>query len=415
LHNFFLTRQNYDKLGGMINTDEKKIEEFLTRGVENIYPNREFVKKQLQSGKKLKMYLGIDPTGPTLHMGHAVPLKKLRDFQKLGHEVILLIGDFTARIGDPTDKSAARKKLSRSEVLENAKRYKKQASTFLKFGLSGAKLKYNSKWLGKLKFDDIIELSSKVTMQQMMERDMFQERIKNQKPIYNHEFLYPLMQGYDSIALNVDGEIGGNDQTFNMLMGRNLMKEILGKEKFVIATKLLEDTSGKKMGKTEGNMISMLDNEYEMFGKVMSWTDGMILPAFEISTDVSMEEIEKYKKDLESGVNPRDIKVILAKEIIKVYYGEAKAKKAEENFVNTFKKGGLPENIEEIKTGEGKFLSEILVEGKIVESKSDFRRLVAEGAVSDAISGDKITDVNYKIETGITLRIGKKRFVKITI
>ncbi len=399
----------------MIITDEKKIEEFLSRGLENIYPNREFVKKLLLSGKKLKMYLGIDPTGPTLHMGHAVPLKKLRDFQKLGHEVILLIGDFTAMIGDPTDKSAARKKLSRKEVLNNAKLYKKQASTFLKFGFSGAKLKYNSKWLGEMKFSDVVNLASKMTVQQMLERDMFEERIKNNKPVYIHEFLYPLMQGYDSVVMDVNGEIGGNDQTFNMLTGRNLMKELVNKEKFVLATKLLEDPNGKKMGKTEGNMISMLDDEYEMFGKVMSWTDGMILPAFEISTDIPLEEIEKYKKELEGGANPRDIKVVLAKEIIKVYYGEARAKKAEDNFINTFKKGGLPENIESIKSSNGKLLIELLSEAKIVESKSDFRRLIIEGAISDAVTSEKITDVNYKIEKEITLKIGKKRFVRITI
>ena len=385
----------------------------MTRGVENIFPNKDFVRKQLLSGKKLKMYLGIDPTGPTLHMGHAVPLKKLAEFQKLGHEVILLIGDFTAMIGDPTDKTSARKKLTRKEVLKNCILYKKQASTFLEFGFGGAKLKYNSKWLASLSFADLIELASHITYGQTIKRSMFQERIKNEQDIYLNEFMYPLMQGYDSVALDVDGEVGGNDQMFNMLVGRDLLKKLKNKEKFVITMKLLEDTSGKKMGKTEGNMISMLDDEYEMFGKVMSWTDGMILPAFEICTDVSMEDIEKYKKDLENGTNPRDIKVILAKEVIKVYYGQEKADKAEKNFVETFKKGGLPENIEEIKAGNGALLSEVLVSVKILDSKSEFRRLVLEGAVSDAVSGEKITDPNYKIEKSIALKVGKKRFVKI--
>ncbi len=399
----------------MINTDLKKIEEFLTRGVENVYPNKDFVRKLLLNGKKLRMYLGIDPTGPTLHMGHAVPLRKLKEFQELGHEVILLIGDFTAMIGDPTDKSAARKQLTRKEVLNNSKIYKKQASTFLKFGLFGAKLKYNSSWLDKMNFAGVVNLASKMTVQQMIERDMFKKRIEENKPIYIHEFLYPLMQGYDSIAMNVDGEIGGNDQTFNMLTGRNLMKEATSKEKFVISMKLLEDSSGKKMGKTENNAVSMLDDEFEMFGKVMSWTDGMILPAFDICTTVSANDIEKYKKDLESGVNPRDIKIILAKEIIKVFYNQEKADRAEKNFIKTFQKGGLPENIEQIKTTNGKLLSELLVENKIVESKSDFRRLVTENAVSNAISGDKITDVNQKIHAELTLKVGKKRFVKISI
>ncbi len=397
-----------------INTDPKKIEDFLTRGVENIFPNKEFVKKQLLGGKKLKMYLGVDPTG-LMHMGHAIPIRKLGEFQKLGHEVILLIGDFTAMIGDPSDKTATRKQLTRQQVLNNCKLYKKQASKFLKFGFGGAKLKYNSKWLSKMNFSDVISLASKMTVQQMLERDMFQKRIKENKPIYLHEFLYPLMQGYDSVKMDVDGDIGGTDQTFNMLAGRNLMKEIAGKEKFVITLKLLEDTSGKKMGKTDGNAISMADDEFEMFGKVMSWTDGMILPSFEICTDVSVEDIEKYKKDLENGVNPRDIKIILAKEIIKVYYNQEKADKAEKNFIETFQKGGLPENIEEIKTENGKLLIDVLAEKKIVASKSDFRRLITENAVSNAVSGEKITNVNYKISSDITIKVGKKRFLKITI
>jgi len=399
----------------MINTDPKKVEEFLTRGVENIYPNKDFVKKLFLSGKKLRMYLGIDPTGPTLHMGHAVPLKKLKEFQALGHEVFMLIGDFTATIGDPTDKSATRKQLTRKQVLNNCKLYKKQASTFLKFGFGGAKVKYNSKWLGKMNFTDVLNLASKITVQQMLERDMFKKRMGEGKPIHLHEFMYPLMQGYDSVAMDVDGEIGGNDQTFNMLTGRNLLKELTGKEKFVITTKLLEDTSGKKMGKTEGNMVSMIDSEYEMFGKVMSWTDGMMLPAFEISTDVTNEEIEEIKKKLERGVNPRDIKIRLAKEIVKVYYGEEKANNAEKNFVDTFKKGGLPENLEEVKVESGKLLSDTLVLAKVVESKSEFRRLIQENAISDAVSGEKIKDPNYKIEKEIVLKVGKKRFIKILI
>lgn len=399
----------------MINTDPKKIEEFLTRGIEKIYPNKEYVKKQLLNGKKLKMYLGIDPTGPTLHMGHAIPIRKLAEFQKLGHDVILLVGDFTAMIGDPTDKTATRKQLTRKEVLENCKLYKKQASKFLDFGLFGAKLRFNSKWLSKMRFSDVVFLSSKMTVQQMVERDMFQKRIKENKPVYLHEFLYPLMQGYDSVALDVDGEIGGNDQTFNMLTGRNLTKEILNKEKFVITMKLLEDPTGKKMGKTENNAISLLDNEFEMFGKVMSWTDSMILPAFEICTDISMEQINKFKNELEKGTNPRDIKIILAKEIVKIYHDSQKAENAEKNFIKIFQKGGLPENLEEIKTENGKLLIDLLTENKIVSSKTEFRRLVGEGAVSHATSGDKITDTNMKIHDPIVLKIGKKRFVKIII
>jgi tyrosyl-tRNA synthetase len=398
-----------------INTSPEKIEEFLTRGVENIFPNKDFFKKQLLSGKRLKMYMGVDPTGPTLHLGHAIPLKKLAEFQALGHEVILLIGDFTAMIGDPTDKKAVRKKLTRNQVLKNCKAYKKQASKLLDFGLGGAKLKFNSKWLGKLSFADVLELSSNLTYAQNIKRSMFQERIKEDKDIYLNEFLYPLMQGYDSVAMDVDGEIGGNDQMFNMLVGRDLLKKLNNKEKFVITTKILADQTGKKMGKTENNMVALSDSPEEMFGKVMSWTDGMILSGFELCTSISIDEIEKYKKDLENGVNPRDIKIILAKEIVKIYYCEEKANKAKQNFIETFQKGGLPENIEEIKVENGRLLVDIVVENKIVSSKSEFRRLVGENAVSDAVSGEKIIDSNFKIHNEITLKIGKKRFVKITL
>src|SRR5574343_1572006 len=199
--------------------------ELLERGIENIYPSKAYLESRIAKGKKLRMYLGVDPTGPTLHMGHAIPLMKLADLQKLGHEVILLIGDFTAMIGDPTDKSATRKQLTRKEVLKNATLYKKQASKFLNFGFGGAKLMYNSKWLASMNFENVVSLASKITVQQMIQRDMFQERLKEEKPIYLHEFLYPLMQGYDSVAMKVDGEIGGNDQTFNMLAGRDLRSE----------------------------------------------------------------------------------------------------------------------------------------------------------------------------------------------
>ncbi len=399
----------------MIDTNPEKIEEILTRGVESLFPNKEFIKSRLMSGKRLKIYWGIDPTGKTLHIGHAIPLKKLSELQKLGHEVIFLVGNFTAMIGDPTDKLAARKILTAAEVKENMRAYKKQASKFLKFGFGGAKIRYNAKWLSKLSFKQVLELASNITHSQMIKRSMFQERIKSDKEIYLNEFMYPLMQGYDSVVMDVDGEMGGSDQIYNMLMGRDLQKKLKNKEKFVIATKLLEDPNGKKMGKTEGNMVSLSDNADEIFGKVMSWTDGMIIIGFELCTNSSPEDIEKIKKEIEGGTNPRDAKIKLAKGIIEIYHGKAAADKAEENFINTFKKGGLPENIEEIKIETGKILSEVLVEAKMIESKSEFRRLVTEGAVSDAVSGEKITDANYKIEKEITLKIGKKRFVKITL
>src|SRR3989339_1205021 len=395
-----------------IDTDIKKIEEFFTRGIENIFPNAEFLRKKLLSGERQTIYLGIDPTGPTLHMGHAVVLKKLRDLQNLGHKIILLLGDFTATIGDP-DKLSVRKPLTRRQVLNNARDYKKQASRFLKFGWNGAELKYNSKWLAKLSFEELLGLSSHLTYAQIIKRSMFQERLKQDKDIYLNEFLYPLMQGYDSVVMDVDGEIGGNDQVFNMLVGRDLLKKIKNKEKFVIGTKLLVDPTGLKMGKTTGNMITMKDSPDEMFGKVMSWPDSLILLGFELCTDVSMEEIEKIKKEMSAGTNPRDIKVRLAKEVVKIYHSAEEADRAEENFVKTFKEGGVPEQIDEVKANSGELLSELAVKAGLVKSKGEFRRLVLEGAVSQMETNIKISDVNEKVTTTGVFKIGKRRFLKI--
>ena len=397
-----------------IDTDPKKIEDFLTRGVENVYPNKEFVKNLLLSGKKITMYLGMDPTAPTLHIGNFVPVMKLKEFQDLGHQVILLIGDFTATIGDP-DKLSVRKPLTRRQVLNNCKLYKKQLSTLIKFGFSGAKLVYNSKWLGKMNFEDVLNLASKMTVDQMLKRDMFQERIKQGRPVYIHEFMYPLMQGYDSVVLKVDGEIGGNDQTFNMLTGRDLMKEMVNKEKFVLTTKLLVDNSGVKMGKTMGNMASITDTASDMFGKVMSWTDGMILGGFELCTFVPIDEIEKIKQEMAGGVNPRDVKVRLAKEIVAIYHSKKEADKAEGNFVNTFKDGGLPEKIDEVVATNGEALSELSVKAGLVKSKGEFRRLVLENAVSNQETGDKITDPNWKVISTAIFKIGKRRFLKVIV
>jgi tyrosyl-tRNA synthetase len=398
-----------------INTDETKINTFLNRGVENVYPNKEEVKKKLQSGKRIKIYLGIDPTGPTLHIGHAIPLKKLKLLQDLGHEIILLIGDFTAMIGDPSDKSATRKQLTRDEVLENCKHYKKQAEKIISFsGNNPAKFVFNSKWLAKMNFSDVLSLASKVTVDQMLKRDMFEKRMSESKPIFIHEFMYPLMQGYDSVFMNVDGEIGGNDQTFNMLMGRELSRELIKKDKFVITTKLLADSSGKKMGKTEGNMITLEDAPSNMFGKVMSWTDGMIIAGFELCTDVSLEDIEKNKKDLEDGVNPRDIKIKLAKEVVNTFCGKGFGDKAEQDFINTFSKGGVPENIEEVKVLKDEKMADVLLKAGTVESKGEWRRLVLAGGVSNAETDEKITSPDELVKN-VTLKVGKKRFIKIVI
>lgn len=393
-------------------TDGDKIDELLTRGVENIYPSVNFLKSKLLKGERVSIYLGIDPTGSTLHLGHVIPLKKLGQFQKLGHQIILLMGDFTAMIGDPTDKNATRKKLTHEEVMENLREYKKQASRFISFsGSNPAMFKYNSEWLGRMKFGDVLELASLVTVEQMMKRDMFYRRNQEGRPIYIHEFMYPLMQGYDSVAMDVDGEIGGNDQTFNMLTGRDMMKAIKNKEKFVVATKLLVDSSGGKMGKTEGNMVSLDQSAEDMFGKVMSWSDSLIIHGLEIITDISMDEVKKMSEEMASGANPKEIKTRLAKEIVKMCHGEEASEKAAKMFESTFGKKEFPSDAGTIEVDADQKLADVLVENKIIESKSEFRRLIEAGAVSD-FPDEKITDPNEKIGSEERkMKIGKKIFL----
>lgn len=391
------------------------IEQLLSRGVEQVIPSPDFLKSQLSKNKKLKIYAGIDPTGPTLHIGHAIVLRKLREFQRLGHEVILLIGDFTAQIGDPTDKTATRKMLSSAEINKNLKQYKKQASKFLKFGFGGAKIVHNSKWLKKLSLKEIINLMSLMTVDQMLKRDMFAKRSEEGKPISMHEFMYPLLQGYDSVMLEVDVEVGGNDQMFNMLVGRDLEKKLVNKEKTAITMKLLADATGKKMGKTEGNMVSLSDSPADMFGKIMSWTDGMIVPGFELCTDVDEEEINKIKTDLEGGtVNPRDIKIKLAKLIVSFYHSKEDATTAENSFINAFSKGDVPDEVPEVAIQKGVLLSKALLDAGVVESIGEFKRLVKENAIS-IVNGEKVTDFSFVVEESVTLKVGKRRFVKLNV
>ena len=386
-------------------TDEKTIDEILTRGVENIYPNKETFKKVLMSGKKIKLYYGIDPTGSSLHLGHLVQLLKLRKFQDLGHEIIILIGDFTAQIGDPTDKQAIRKPLTHKQVLENAKGYKKQIGKILDFKKSKIRFVFNEKWTNKLTPGDMLELASNFTVSNLLTRNMFQERIKAGREVHAHEFLYPIFQAYDAVSLDVDLQIGGNDQMFNMLAGRDLMKKKKNKEMFVLTTKLLVDPTGIKMGKTEGNMVSLNDSGENMFGKIMSWPDTLMPLAFEICTGLDFNDVAKD--------NPRDQKIKLAYEIVKIYHGEKKAKEAEENFINTFSKKEIPEEMEEIKGNLGELLSEVLVKNKILTSKGEWRRLVEGNAIHDLDKHKNIIDQNIKILENLTLKIGKKRFIKI--
>jgi len=388
-----------------ISTDKQMIETAVTRGVERVFPNEEFLRARLSEGKQLTVYLGIDPTGPTLHMGHMVALQKLAQVQKLGHKIILLIGDFTARIGDP-DKSQARSVLTHDEVLENAKLYKEQASVLLDFkGKNPAELKYNGEWLDQMNFADVLSLASQMTVQRMLDRDMFRKRIDAGTPVYIHEFMYPLMQGYDSVAMNVDGEVGGNDQTFNMLVGRDLLKNTPeAKEKFVIPMKLLVDNNGEKMGKTTGNMLSFLDLADEKFKKIMTWSDGMILNAFELLTEVDLSEIESR---LESDENPRDIKFDLAHAVVLRFHNLEEADSAKQSWINEVQKDNTPDTIPEIK-----LLSDIIetLAAGTGESKSQIRRSLEEGAVK---RNDEKLDDRSILNSGDIIQIGKKRWFQI--
>ena len=390
--------------------DEEAINSFLSRGVEAIFPSKDILKDKMLKGEALTFYYGIDPTGPNIHIGHLIPIRKLAELQKLGHKIIFLIGDFTAKIGDP-DKKSVRKPLSTKEILDNLKNYKKQVSRFIDFkGRNKALFKFNSSWLSKMTFEEVLFLSSKVTVDQMLKRDMFKKRIEEEKPIYLHEFMYPLMQGYDSVAMDVDGEMGGNDQTFNMLVGRDLLKIYKNKEKFVIATKLLTDSLGNKMGKSEGNMIDLGQKPEDMFGRIMSWPDSMIVDSFNILTDLPLDKIESIKNDILSLKNPRDFKILLAKEVVSMCFGERDAQKALESFEKVFTKKEMPEDILEIKAS-GRNLQNILVHEGLVSSNTEYRRLINEGAIVFVKTGEKIKK-DFALKEG-EYKIGKKRFVRI--
>lgn len=398
-----------------INTNSKKIEEVLTRGVENIYPNREALEKVLISGKKLRIYNGIDPTGK-LHLGHVVVLGKLRQFQELGHEIIILIGDFTATIGDPTGKGATRKPLSSEQVSKNAKNYKKQIGRILDLEKSNIRFLHNEKWTSELSPKDMLELASHFTVARLLERDMFQERIKTGRDIRVHEFLYPIFQAYDSVTMDVDLEVGGNDQTFNMLAGRTLMKKLKNKEKFVLATKLLVDAEGKKMGKTEGNMVNLDEKPKEMYGRIMNWPDSLIVLGLELCTGVSLKEIKEISNQIkQGGINPREVKARLAREIVTLCHNEEKAKRAGREFDRVFKEKELPSQIPEVKLKENTFtILDLLVKTKLVSSKSEAKRLILQKGVK--IDGKAQDDWGkmVKIKKGQVLQVGKRRFVKIT-
>lgn len=389
-----------------------KIEEILTRGVERVYPSKKALAELLKSGKKIRLYQGFDPSMPSLHLGNLVGLMKLRQFQKLGHEVIFLVGDFTGMIGDPTDKTAARKTLTREETAKNSQTWKEQAGRVLDFtGPNPVKIMFNSTWNDKKTFKDLIEITSHFTVQQMIERDMFQKRISEGKPIHLHEFLYPVAQAIDNIEMDVDLEVGGNDQTFNMLAGRQLMKSAKGKEKLVLTTKLLVDPKGNKIGKTTGNALFLDSNPENFFGGIMSFPDKAIEPGFELLTEVSLDGVKEKISE-----NPMETKKELAYEVVKLLWGKEEAKKAQEEFKKVFQNRELPENVPNIRLPKQEVeIAELLVKINCATSNSEAKRLVKQGAVE--INGEKITSHIQVImpENDMYVRVGKTRFVKIEI
>jgi tyrosyl-tRNA synthetase len=391
--------------------------ELIRRGAAEIVPEDELTKKitkSLKEKKPLRIKLGLDPTAPDIHLGHTVVLNKLRQFQDLGHEVHLIIGDFTGRIGDPSGKSETRKQLTEEEVKANAQTYQEQI--FKVLDKEKTIIHYNSEWLMPLNMVDVLQLAAKYTVARMMERDDFNKRYKEGLPIGIHEFMYPLMQGYDSVALQADVELGGTDQKFNLLVGRNLLKEYGHEPQVAFMMPILEGTDGiQKMSKSLGNYIGINEEPYEMFGKTMSIPDEMITRYFELVTRVPMEEIKDIQTKMSEGLlNPRDAKMRLAREIITAYHSEKEAIEAEEKFKLVFSKGDIPEDIPEVNVKEEEvWLPKLLNDHNMVESTSDGRRMLKQGAVK--ISGEKYNNENIVLKDGMVIQVGKRKFIKIRL
>ena len=392
-----------------------KIEELLTRGVDQIIPSKEALEKVLRTGKKLRVYQGFDPSTPQLHIGHMIGLRKLRQWQELGHEVIFLIGDFTGRIGDPTGRSETRPILSKETVEKNAKTYKEQAGKILQFsGNNPVTIKFNSEWLDKLSAAKILNLYSQVTYQQIIKRGMFKKRLEKNEDISFNEITYPILQGYDSVAMDIDVEVGGRDQLFNMMIGRDLMHKMKRKNKFVMTTELLTDAQGNKIGKTEGQAIALMDPPEKMFGAIMNFPDEAIVKSLEYLTDVKREEIESAKHAIATGQNPLQFKRRLAFEIVRQLDGGEAANKAQEEFERVFQKHQKPQDIDEIKVAKSKWkIVDFLVENNLAASKSAAKRLLDQGAVEIGEKIVKENDVEFKGEE--VIRVGKKTFAKVIV
>lgn len=396
-----------------VKKDQVIIDRILNKAVEQVLPSKEDLERLLKSGRRLNVYQGFDPTAPTLHIGHTVMMRKLEDFRKLGHNVTFLIGDFTARIGDPSDKSSARQKLTEGQVEENLKMYADQAKKIIDIDNkeNPVTIKFNSEWLEKLDFGDILELTYEFTVQQMLKRDMFQKRLENNKPIHISEFLYPVMQGYDAVMMETDIELGGNDQLFNMLAGRDMVRNHLNKEKFVIAGKLLTTNDGEKMGKSMGNMVKMSDTPNNIYGKIMASDDSLIISSFEILTSMDLSDVKDREDRLNQGENPMDLKKELAFMVTSEITSKEDAEKAQKYFEEVFQKGETSEDIPEIKIEKEDIrLNDLIFEVNLAPSKGQARRLIEQGAVK--VNGKTQTqwdqDIDIRSLTPITLKVGRK-------
>ncbi len=398
-----------------ISTDEAKIAEILTRSIDSIYPTRQAFESALKSGERLSFYVGIDPTADYVHLGHSTNYLLLKRLHNLGHKITVLVGDFTAMIGDPSDKTSARVQLTRQQVQENLKTFKEQIGKILPFddATNPIEFKFNSDWLAPLTFRDAVELASHFTVQQMIERDAFQKRLQKNKPLYVHEFFYPLMQGYDSVAMNIDGEIGGTDQTFNMLAGRALVRKYNGREKFVITTTLLTnpETGEKLMSKSLGTGIALNLPANIMFRKIMQLPDCSIEQVMTDCTEISLDEIQQDLQKIQSGENPKNIKLKMAYVITKMYHGKSSAQKAKEEWIRLISEKDISSNDYEEITLSGQDDIIGLFADEMHISKNSLRRLFVQSAVQ--LNGKKIALENFKdLKKGDRITIGKKnRFI----
>ena len=400
----------------MVKTVEEQMK-IIKKGVDKIVNEEELMNKlerASRNNESLTIKLGLDPSAPDIHLGHAVVLRKIKQMQDLGHKAVIVIGDFTGKIGDPTGKAKGRKALSEEEVQRNAQTYKEQIFKIL--DVDKTEVRFNSEWLGKITFDKVIELASTITVARMLERDDFQNRYKNNIPIGVHEFFYPLMQAYDSVELKADIELGGTDQTFNILMGRTLQKYMGQESQIAMFMPILEGLDGiEKMSKSLGNYIGVNEPANIMFKKVMEIPDALIIKYFELATDVHPDEIDRIKKDLDRGKNPRDIKFELAKIITALYQSELEVKEAIEFYDLAFRKKDIPDNIPEIELESDILMNliPILVQNNIIPSKSEFKRLIAQGGVR--VNQEKINDMDFKLINNDVIKIGKKKFIRVKI